>query len=301
MVPAATGTDTGGSLRFPATLCGLSAIKPTRGLVPTSAVIPVASSLDHTGPMARTVADCAALLQTMGAGAWLPRLATVPRKGRRPLAGLTVALTNRLGGRPVDPDVAEGVDAAALALGRLGATVTSRLAPALADLSDSGYGPIFSTDLWSYHQRFVDRASLYRPAIAALVASSASAAGIGYAEALQARDRVTAEWTQWFADQGVDLVLEATAPMSVAPRGEGYEGGYPELVALLPFAAMWDVTGFPVVTLPSGVGPRSGSPVSVSLVAPQRAEAVAIRAAVDLQARALPAPVPPNLDARLGG
>jgi aspartyl-tRNA(Asn)/glutamyl-tRNA(Gln) amidotransferase subunit A len=301
MVPAATGTDTGGSLRFPAMLCGLSAIKPTRDLVPTSAVIPVASTLDHAGPMARTVADCAALLQIMGAGAWLPRLATGPRKGGRPLTGLTVAVTNRLGGMTLDPDVAEGLDAAAQALARLGATVTLRLAPALSDLSDSGYGPIFSTDLWAYHQRFVDRAALYRPAIAQLVASSASEAGVGYAEAQQARDRVIAAWTQWFADQRVDLVLEPTAPMAWSPRGAGYEGGYPQLIALTPVAALWDATGFPVVALPAGIGSRSGSPVGVSLIAPLRAEAVAIRAAVDLQAGALPAPVPTNLGARLGG
>ena len=301
MVPAATGTDTGGSLRFPAALCGLSAIKPTRGLVPTTAVIPVARSLDHTGPMGRTVADCAALLQTMGAGAWLPRLATTPSRGRRPLEHLTVALTDRLGGLPLDSDVAEGVDAAARALRRLGATVTTRPAPAQAELADSGYGAIFSTDLSRYHERFADRAALYRPLTARLVAHSADAAGIGYADALQARDRVTAAWTRWFAEHGVDLLLEPTAPFALVARGAGYQHGYPELAALLPFTALWDMTGFPVVALPAGVGRRSGAPVGVSLIAPRRAEALAIRAAVDLQARAIPAPAPPHLGARLGG
>ena len=98
----------------------------------------------------------------------------------------------------------------------------------------------------------------------------------------------------------MDLVLEPTAPMAGSPRGAGYEEGYPELVALTPVAALWDATGFPVVALPAGVGSRSGSPVGISLIAPPRAEAVAIRAAVDLQARALPALVPGNLDARVG-
>ncbi|MBA3262014.1 MAG: amidase, partial [Thermoleophilaceae bacterium] len=108
MVPAATGTDTGGSLRFPASFCGLSTIKPTYGLVPPAGLIPVASSIDHAGPMARTVADCAALLQTMGAGAWLPRLATGPRTGLRPLAGLTVAVTDRLPDAAMQADAADG-------------------------------------------------------------------------------------------------------------------------------------------------------------------------------------------------
>jgi aspartyl-tRNA(Asn)/glutamyl-tRNA(Gln) amidotransferase subunit A len=301
MVPAATGTDTGGSLRLPAALCGLSVIKPTRGLVPTSGVIPVARSLDHAGPMARTVADCAALLQTMGSGAWLPRLATSPRAGRRPLAGLTVAVTKRSHAITLDADVVDGFDAAVKALARLGARVELRAAPASSALENSGYIPIFSTELWSYHRRFADRAELYRPEIARLVATSASEAGIGYAKARHARARVTAAWTRWFVDQRVDLLLEPTTPMPTAPRGAGYAAGYPELIAWSPLAAIWDVTGFPVVGLAAGIGSRSGSPVGVSLIAPPRGEAVAIRAAVDLQARALPAPIPADLDTRLGG
>jgi aspartyl-tRNA(Asn)/glutamyl-tRNA(Gln) amidotransferase subunit A len=77
--------------------------------------------------------------------------------------------------------------------------------------------------------------------------------------------------------------------------------GYPELIALLPVAALWDATGFPVVALPAGIGSRSRAPVGASLIAPPRAEAVVIKAAVDLQAPALPAPVPTDLDSRLGG
>ena len=86
-------------------------------------------------------------------------------------------------------------------------------------------------------------------------------------------------------------MLEPTAPLSTVPRGAGYLGGYPELISLLPFTALWDATGFPVVSLPAAIGPRSGMPVGVSLIAPPRAEAVAVQAAVDLQERALTPPV----------
>ncbi|MGH2928304.1 MAG: amidase, partial [Solirubrobacteraceae bacterium] len=65
MVPAATGTDTAGSLRIPSALCATSTIKPTRGLVSMTGIVPLAPSLDHAGPMARSVADCAALLAVM--------------------------------------------------------------------------------------------------------------------------------------------------------------------------------------------------------------------------------------------
>ncbi len=68
MTPAALGSDTCGSLRIPSACCGTSAIKPTHGRIPLDGVIPLAPSLDHPGPMARTVADCAALLNAMATG-----------------------------------------------------------------------------------------------------------------------------------------------------------------------------------------------------------------------------------------
>jgi aspartyl-tRNA(Asn)/glutamyl-tRNA(Gln) amidotransferase subunit A len=301
MVPAAIGTDTGGSLRFPASFCGLSTIKPTRGLVPTTGIIPVASSLDHAGPLARTVADCAALLQAMGAGAWLPRLVTRSRARVRPLAGLTVALTDRLPAGLLEPDVAEGLDAARRALEGLGARVLALPAPALASVMEAGYSTIFGTELWTYHQRFATRAGLYRPAIARLVAAAAAGSGIGYAEAQVGAAGVTAAWEQWFAGQGVHLILEPTTPFPAPPRGAGYDAGYPGLVALLPFASLWNSTGFPVVSLPAGIGSRSRLPVSVSLIGPPRSERTTIAAAVDLQEHALPAPDLRLLDTRLEG
>jgi aspartyl-tRNA(Asn)/glutamyl-tRNA(Gln) amidotransferase subunit A len=298
MVPAATGTDTGGSLRFPAALCGLSTIKPTRHLVPTAGVIPVSRTLDHAGPLARTVADCAALLQTMGT---LPRLATVARAGHQPLRGRSVAITHRLDRTPLDGDVAAGFDRARRALERLGARVSLRAPPPRATLADVGFDPILTTDLWAYHRRFADRAALYRPAIAELVARAQSRAGIGYAAAQHARERVTAAWVRWFAHERVDLLLEPTAPMSTAPRGAGYTAGYPELLAVFPFTALWDATGFPVVSLPAGVGARNGPPVGVSLIGPPRADAVAVRAAVELQERGLRPPRPAGLGTRRAG
>ena len=67
MVPAALGSDTCGSLRIPSACCGTSAIKPTHGRLPLDGIIPLAPTLDHPGPMARTIADCAALLAAMAA------------------------------------------------------------------------------------------------------------------------------------------------------------------------------------------------------------------------------------------
>jgi aspartyl-tRNA(Asn)/glutamyl-tRNA(Gln) amidotransferase subunit A len=85
MTPAATGTDTAGSLRIPSAYCATSAVKPTRGLVPMRGIVPLAPTLDHAGPMARTVADCEPLLAALagvrppGARRPLRRVAVSPR------------------------------------------------------------------------------------------------------------------------------------------------------------------------------------------------------------------------------
>src|SRR3954451_16477864 len=96
MGPAAPGPGTAGSVRIPAAMSGISAIKPTHGRVPIGGIVPLAATLDHAGPMARSVADCAALLQAMGDGgaevsplvpppAPLEPLALAPSAGPRPL------------------------------------------------------------------------------------------------------------------------------------------------------------------------------------------------------------------------
>jgi aspartyl-tRNA(Asn)/glutamyl-tRNA(Gln) amidotransferase subunit A len=289
MVPAATGTDTGGSLRFPAAFCGVSAIKPSFGRVPLDGIVPVASSFDHAGPMARSVADCAVLLQAM-AGRGLERLATQPRRGSSPLAGLVVAVTDRLSGTRFGAEVAAGFEGALLALGRLGATVVSRPAPPQATLADSQYGGTFSVDLWAFHQRYADRASLYRPPIAELVRTAAAEAPtVDYAAAREARLRVTAAWTAWFGAQGVHMIAEPTAPF-LPPVRVGYGADYGMAGELLRSAPLWNATGFPVVALPAGLWGPVALPVGLSLIGPPGADAALVRAAVDLQERALPAP-----------
>ena len=291
MVPAATGTDTGGSLRVPAAFCGVSAIKPTRGLVPMGGVIPVAASFDHAGPMGRTVADCAVLLQGMTDGRGLPRTPWRPRRGSRPLAGVRVALTDRLPEDAVDPDVADGFERVRSTLEGLGARLVLAPAPAASAVEDASYSHIFAAELSAYHRRYADRASLYRPTTAELVATStASHAEAGYALAQFTRRRVTRAWVRWFEQQRVDLILEPTVPMLAPARGDGYQRGDPAIAGIIPFTALWNATGFPVVSFPAGLGPRSGRPVGVSLIAPPHADAVAIRAGVDVQARGVRPP-----------
>jgi aspartyl-tRNA(Asn)/glutamyl-tRNA(Gln) amidotransferase subunit A len=302
MVPAALGTDTLGSLRIPSALCGTSAIKATHGRVPIAGIVPLAPTLDHAGPLARTVADCSALLVALAEDgpevspllpppARLGELPLEPRATATPLAALTIALTDRPGRGPLDPDVGDGLEAARSACERLGARVVERRAP--KELPAEEMSAVLLAEMAMLHQQYADRIHHYRPAIRELVEASRTASDAAtYIRAQERRAAFTAEWETWFAEHEIDLLLEPTVPLVAQVRGRGYERGHAggEGDPLIALTSTWDLTGFPVVALPAGVGRRTGLPVGISLVAPRGAESALVQAAIDLQEHALPPP-----------
>jgi aspartyl-tRNA(Asn)/glutamyl-tRNA(Gln) amidotransferase subunit A len=306
MVPAALGTDTLGSLRIPSALCGTSTVKGTHGRVPIDGIVPLAPSLDHSGPMARTVADAGALLDALAAGgpqvspllpppAAFDGLPHEARPGPRPLAGLTVALTDRPRRQRLEADVEDGLDAARAACERLGAAVVEHSAP--DELPPAHMTTILLAEMWVFHRDHADRIERYRPSIRELVeASGAGTDAAAYIEAQQRRAAFTAAWERWLDHHGVDLVLEPTVPLVAELRGAGYDPGHAggEGDPLIALTSTWDLTGFPVAALPAGLGPRSGLPVGVSLIARRGAEAAVVQAAIDLQEHELLPPVPPG-------
>jgi aspartyl-tRNA(Asn)/glutamyl-tRNA(Gln) amidotransferase subunit A len=272
MVPAATGTDTAGSLRIPSACCGTSAIKPTRGRVSLAGVVPLSWSLDHAGPMARTLADCRLLLAAMAgpdrgrAESALHAPSPVRPSAARPLAGVRLGVSPRLAGADLDADVAAGFDRAIDACRRLGATLLEPRAPeAGSDVGDD-FLDVLTTDMLVYHRRFDDRRELYRPSLREWVEEGERRAvtGEGYVAAQTRRRTLAAAWTDWFAEHRLTALLEPTIPVVAPLRGTGYEhaGTDYELISLTHF---WDWTGFPVAALPAGVG-ASGLPVGVSLI-----------------------------------
>lgn len=303
MVPAATGTDTAGSLRIPSALSGTSAIKPTRGLVSLAGVVPLAVSLDHAGPMARTLADCAALLAAMaGPDTGRPQTALArtfspeppaPAGGPRPLAGARIALSARIGSVELDPDVGECFQAAVDACRALGATIVEPPPPAAPlDLGDD-FLDVLCAELLPYHRRFDDRRDRYRPSIREWVeegerrATSAEA----YVAAQTRRHEATARWAGWLAEQRIDALAEPTVPVSAPPRGDGYEHAGSDYV-LISLTHYWDWIGFPVVALPSGLGARTGLPCGISLVGAAGADRELLALGAALQAE-LGVPEPP--------
>jgi len=300
MVPAALGTDTCGSLRIPAALSGVSAFKPTHGRIPVGGVLPLAPSLDHCGPMARSLADCAALLTVLAAGGAEPDpvmpppapLGVLPQEASpagKPLAGVTVAVTDRPADVGIEPDVADGLERARRACAELGATVVEL--PAAADIPGVDFDQILLPEAAYAHARYAGAEHAYRPSVREFVQRSRDFPAVGdYLAAQEERARVTAGWDAWFAANGVDVLLEPTCPTTAPLRGEGYEPGHPAGPGdpFIRLTSTWNATGFPVAALPAGLGARTGLPVGISLIAARGAEAPLLQIGIDLQEHALP-------------
>ena len=159
LVPAATGTDTGGSIRQPAALCGLTGLKPTYGVVSRWGMIAFASSLDQAGPMARSAEDCALLLNAMAGfderdSTSLERPAEdYARDLEQPLAGLRIGLPREFFAEGLAADVAQAVEAAIAEYRRLGAVTVDVSLPNMK-LSVPAYYVIAPAEASSNLSRF---------------------------------------------------------------------------------------------------------------------------------------------------
>jgi aspartyl-tRNA(Asn)/glutamyl-tRNA(Gln) amidotransferase subunit A len=293
MVPAAVGTDTGGSVRVPAAFCGISAIRPSTGRIATVGVHPLAPTFDTPGPMARSVADAALLLSAMEGWDRRQPDAFAATGSARPLMGRRIALTSRPDALDLDPDVAEGYEQTQRALTRLGASVVRvDLPPLLAGSED--FETIFLAESQLHHRSYADRLDLYRASTrATLTRSAPDTRSPEYQRAQQNRRRESESWQAWMKLHRLDAVLEPVSPVLAPLRGYGYDpdAAQPPLGALV---LQWPLLGFPVVAFPSGVGSRSRMPVGMALIGNRNADDAVIRLAIDLQERELsPLPAPP--------
>jgi aspartyl-tRNA(Asn)/glutamyl-tRNA(Gln) amidotransferase subunit A len=301
MVPAALGSDTCGSLRIPSALCGTSTIKPTHGRIPLAGVVPLAPTLDHVGPMARTIADCAALLSALaedgpepsglaGPPAPLGQLPTTPRPGPKPLEGLTIALNDRPHDTDVEPAAAAALDRARKTCEQLGARIVEHPAPKVLTWDDLNWTLL--PEVWAYHSQHAGLRDSYRPAILELIEASQNFTDAQTYIATQGRRaQAAAGWEAWLNEHGADLILELTLPISAPDRGPGYDPGHAGGTGdpLIALTVEWDMTGFPVAALPVPAG-RGEIPFSISLIGVRGAEARVTQAAIDLQEHGLGLP-----------
>lgn len=298
LVPAALGSDTGGSLRGPSSYCGTSTIKPTLGAVSNERVIPCASSFDHVGPMARTLADCALMLPLLTdaneGGASRP---LAPRPGHRPLAGVRVVLSPRTHAAETcaSAEVLRAVEEVVGLLRALGATLLERETP---PFDQRGFWSLVQADALAYHRRmghWPARRDRYSAKLRELLEAGEREAldAHGYARLSRARRAVAAAWERWFAEERVDVLLEPTTQWTAPLRAIGEQTGETPTGANL--TSFWNHVGLPVAALPAGLGAASGLPTGVSFVGPPHSELALLRIGVEVQER-LGVPTPPQHD-----
>ncbi|QCQ93338.1 amidase [Rhodococcus sp. SGAir0479] len=272
-VPLATGTDTGGSLRLPASACGITSIKPTFGRCSTYGVIPLTWTRDHVGPMGRTVADAALLLGHMaGADVHDPTTSVGPDVpadgypltalgGSTPLAGRRFGIHRRAVERL--PSTLSTMFAAFVDVIRgLGGTVVDVSMPVLPP--DLIVGD--RVEMGTYHRQFGDRLGSYRPENAISVGSAVASVAlpaIDYLTAAQNRQRFQHDYNRMFADNDLDAVL---VPGSKVDGAERFEiAGISVFDGVTGDVAWANTAGAPVVCTPAGRSPATGLPFGVQI------------------------------------
>jgi aspartyl-tRNA(Asn)/glutamyl-tRNA(Gln) amidotransferase subunit A len=270
--PAATGTDTAGSLRIPSAMCGTATVKPTLGSVPIRGIGPLGPTLDHAGPMARSVADCEPLLAAMAG--------VRPPVDRRPLR--RVAVSPRIA--TLDPDVAENFDRACALLPLVSVPPPPVRLDLGLDLLD-----VLCAGMLVYHRGLADRRPLYRPSTRGFLEHGEERAMTAeeYVALQDERAELRAEWLDWLDEHEIDALVEPTVPIVARERGHGYDKPFTD-VAEISLTHYWNWTGFPVVAFPSGVGSRSALPTGVSLIGAPGADWDLLAAGAALEAELRP-------------
>ena len=231
LVLGGTGSDTGGSIRGPAALCGIAGIKPTYGLSSRRGVLPLSQTLDHTGPMAWTVQDCALLLQAMAGHDPLD-----PASANRPVANVTAELDKGAKGlrigvirhfheidHPVSPATQQGIDGALDIFRSQGAEIRDVTLSPMMDYNAPGW-VILTAEAYAVHEpwlkeRFNDYGELLRDRLALGALLSA----VDYLQALRRRRILCLEMRDAMA--GLDILITASAPAEAPKNQRGAEMG----------------------------------------------------------------------------
>ena len=273
LVPLALGTDTAGSIRIPAALCGAVGLKPTTGLVSTQGVIPLSPTLDCVGPIAQTVELARRALEAMTGRAleW------------GGIGGLRIGVPEHWVFDRVHPDVEAAVRQALGVMERLGCVLETVTIPELAECERIGIA-IVRPEAGAWHRKwFPSRAAEYGADVRGKLAAGQALPAKDYLVAQEDRERVRKALRRVL--KRVDLLAGPTVPVpafpnSAAPIADTYRLTYP-----------WNITFLPAVTVPCGFT-SAGLPVGLQLAGAPRSEARLLAAAAAYEDARGPWPLP---------
>ncbi|MBS1844160.1 MAG: amidase [Actinobacteria bacterium] len=280
MAGGAVGSDTSGSIRVPAALCGVVGIRPTRGSVPAEGVVPLAWSLDSVGPLAPDVATAALLLDVL---AGRPP-GTAPRPD---VAGLRLGVATSLMAL-ADQPVTDALDATTDGLRDAGADVVDRALPDL-DRATAIHRIVQACEVATVHAPWFERQrDRYAPGVRARIEAGYALSAEAYLRAQRHRRLFTGAFAR--AMDGLDAILAPASPV-LAPPIEAEEvtlrgGRHPVREALLSCVAPLSQLDCPTVVVPAGV--RDGLPVGVQIIGRPGSEALLLRIAAAVESNVGP-------------
>ncbi len=276
LLHGATGSDTGGSIRGPAAFCGITGLKPTYGRVSRAGVMTLSWTLDHTGPMARTVEDCTYLLQAIAG-----HDAADPASSTRPVDDYVGALDGNVRGLRIgvprnyffedaDTDNVRAFEDALGTLRKLGADVRDLQIPAF-NLSRS-FMLIMLSEAFAYHEQDLRlHLELYGEMLRERLLTGALVTGPEYVQAQRVRMQICADVAEVM--KTVDVLATPTTPKTAPTFKTMYD---PELAFPRTNMPPFNLTGQPTLALPCGLS-ASGLPLSLQLSGRAFEEATVLR------------------------
>jgi amidase len=285
MAYGATGSDTGGSIRFPCSACGLVGIKPTYGRVSRHGAFPLAESLDHMGPMTRSVADAARMLGAM-AGHDPKDPTSIKREVEdysagigRSIAGLRLGVDRAYLETGVDPVVVAALSAAIDVLRTCGARLVDVEMPDAGRLV-TGWAVTTAVECAMAHAPYFDaRRDDYGPVLANAIETGRTLPAHAYAAQERARERYRADLDRVL--ESVDMIVSPTM-LTAPPTWELINAVIvdPSQVSqFLAFTAPTDYSGHPTITLPTGERTEANVPLGFQLIGRHLGEFDLVRAA----------------------
>ncbi len=293
-VPAALGSDTGGSIRMPAGLCGTVGLKPTYGLIGRSGIVPHSWSLDHAGPLAATVADTVFVTEALqGYDENDPGNVNIkPQKFSEALGAevknLKIGICRNHFFEGLERDVEKNVEAAIDDISKLGCEIIEFEVPNL----EFGLGAIFAIELasssaWHDHRIKKGLTSGYQKDVQTLVEIGQFITAIDYLKAEQFRRVLINDFTKIFND--INIIVSPTLPLTAWRVGENMvqigESRESALAASWRLTYPWNLTGFPALSVPCGYD-KKGLPVGLQLAAAPFKEADLFRLAYAYEEKA---------------
>ena len=267
---ASLGSDTGGSIRIPAAFCGIVGHKPTYGLVPRYGVLPESWSLDHGGPMTRTAADAAAVLQVIAGHdprdptSSTRRVPALARALRDDLKGLTVGVPRNYYFDVVDAEVERAVRRAIAALGDLGARVVPVRVPSVEAALDTCFVVAWAEAAHYHRPWLTTRAADYGADVRALLEGALLYLASDYLQGQRVRALIRRSLRGVF--EQVDVLVSPSVPLAATPIGQLETEIRGRRVSVLDVAArltcVANLTGEPACSVPCGFT-RAGLPIGL--------------------------------------